>query len=340
MSMLGMLVIVGMLIYRTRDPGMWRWMASDDSGDGEVAVSVADVAPAAAKQPAGEAKTNQPETPPQPELPAEPVASGPTDEDPDEREEVKEEFQVISDKSLYTQKVEMLAYNRLLRWTEAQTWDMMHKRADRKIVFNDFVQSPDKFRGKLVELELNARRAIEFPDPNHPGRMLCEVWGWTTESKAWLYCGVVVDYPKDMPRGHSIYERVRLTGYFFKLQGYERAGAKPGDPPLYTPMIIGRIQWKKIEAPAVQKSDWMVAIILITVLLVVGCIAAGTFLLRSRRGRKPVILSAGPRPGALSIDDWMDRAESGDAPDGPADDPASPPQPGGDGPAGGDRPSG
>ncbi len=55
------------------------------------------------------------------------------------------------------------------------------------------------------------------------GVPLYEVWGFTSESRDRLYVAIVVDLPKGMPIGPSVYEKARFTGYFFKLQGYEPA---------------------------------------------------------------------------------------------------------------------
>ena len=41
MSMLMMLVVVGMLMYRTRNPAMWRWLADDDHMEQAAANSAA-----------------------------------------------------------------------------------------------------------------------------------------------------------------------------------------------------------------------------------------------------------------------------------------------------------
>jgi hypothetical protein len=69
-----------------------------------------------------------------------------------------------------------------------------------------------------------------------------------------LYDTIVVDLPKGMPIGTRISEQVRFVGYFFKVQAYQPALAKPRDPPLPAPMLIGRLVWKQIDLPNVEQT--------------------------------------------------------------------------------------
>ena len=46
-----------------------------------------------------------------------------------------------------------------------------------------------------------------------------------------------------MPIGPDVYETVTLVGYFFKMQGYMEAGAKPRAAPLQAPLFVGRLIW-------------------------------------------------------------------------------------------------
>ncbi len=310
LSMLLMLAVLYMLWDWARNPGVWRWFA-DDPG-------------AAEAEPSGVPSSPQPQ-PPAAEPATEPAAAGPTDEDPEEQAAVREEFQAITDKTLEIKPEEMFAYKRVLQWVVNQPASLMRKRVRTDLAFNDFMLSPDKHRGALVELVFDAKlvRTSEFRSSD--GSDLFEVWGITADSGSWLYDAMVVGLPEGMPVGSRINERVRFVGYFFKLQGYHEANAKPRAPPLAAPMLIGRLIW--IQAPPSAPAHWdasWTAVAVVGFALVVGLHLLWLFL-RPKRRASCMMPIGKPKPGAITIDEWFEQAEEGTAPI--ADDPQSDPPP-------------
>jgi hypothetical protein len=306
LSMLLMLAVLYMLVVWAQDPKTWRWFA-DDPGAEKGGQAMAEAGPdpnAGADHPPAE----QPA--------AEPAAKGPTDEDPEEQAAIRDEFQAITDKTLQILDEEMFAYKRIVQWVVNQPASLMRKRAHTDLSFNDFMLAPDKHRGALVELLLDAKlvRTSEFRASD--GTDLFEVWGITPESGSWLYATMVVGLPQGMPVATRINERCRFVGYFFKLQGYHEANAKPHAPPLAAPMLIGRLIWIKAPAPAPAKWDasWT-AIAAVGFALVVGLHMLWIFLRPRRRksGMRPI---RGPKPGAITMEEWFEKAEEGSAPIG------------------------
>ncbi len=59
-----------------------------------------------------------------------------------------------------------------------------------------------------------------------------------------------------MPEGVSIKERATLVGYFFKLQGYLEAKAKPRSAPLKAPLLIGRLSGNPLPAKLLRRHAW------------------------------------------------------------------------------------
>ena len=151
--------------------------------------------------------------------------------------------------TLAIQREEMPAYDRVVGWVVNQPFSLLRKRARTDITFNDLVQSPNKHRGQLIELELNVQLLRKIEEQIPSGVPLYEAWGFTNDSGAWLYDTIVVDLPKGMPIGTRISEQVRFVGYFFKVQAYQPPLAKPRDPPLPAPMLIGRLVWPQFEKP-------------------------------------------------------------------------------------------
>ena len=250
---------------------------------------------------------DQPGSAPAPKVP---VVSGPTEEDSEEVEAIQEEFQAVTDGTLQMGPEEMQAYDRLVRWSVNQPFNHMQQRARKDLVFSQFMQFPDKYRGKLVSLKLNVRRLLDA-DKNRDGTQLHEVWGWTTESKAWLYVAIVVDLPKGMPTGPDVYEKATLVGYFFKLQGYHEAGAKPNAPQLKAPLFIGRLTWQPAQPVKVSSNDWYWAMLAGGGLLLIMALQFGVgFLRKKRRGTAPLPAAGSTRGSRVPIEDWLNQAEA------------------------------
>jgi hypothetical protein len=290
-SVVTMLVVVGMLMSRASDPNNWVWLTGEPGGDAKLAVADAGAEKA---------------------LPAT-VTPGPTDTDTEEREGASEQFQAISDRTIELAREEMPAYWRLFAWTEHQSLADLQQRADPSAVLNQFVQWPDEQRGKLFQLDLNVRRVLSYDAPaNSAGiKKVYEIWGWTTESKAWLYVVLTSHLPPGMPVGPDVNERVTFAGYFLKVQGYHAAGAGPRDKPLAAPLFVGRLAWKASPASVSATSDarWMQGVF--TLILLVGAVGLAIWMFIPRR-------TATHRTGATlghcssprsEIRDWLADAE-------------------------------
>jgi hypothetical protein len=266
-SMLVFLGVLGMLMFRFRDPSMWQWVSHDGESEDDAWNEPPAKAP---KKSAAKAATSkllalaEAETSAKPDSAATPGNSSPpaddkkspaiadvvglvgTDEDPDQQIDAEKEFAAIYDGTVGIQPEEMFAYWRLILWSKSQSFAAMHARAQRKSVYTDLMVNPEKSRGKLVEFTLQVRRVLEYEtEKNRPFeevKKLYEIWGFTEESKSWPYCLVTHELPKGMRIGPNVVERVRFVGYFFKLQGYYEAGSKPHAKSLRCPLLVGRVQ--------------------------------------------------------------------------------------------------
>ena len=291
------LLVVGMLIMSFREMAL-------RSSSGEPRSTPA--------QPPATAPGDQSGSAPAPKVPA---ASGPTEEDSEEVEAIQEEFQAVTDGTLQMGPEEMQAYDRLVRWSVNQPFQRLQQQARKDLVFTQFMQFPDKYRGTLVSLNLNVRRLLDA-DKNRDGTQLHEVWGWTTESKAWLYVAIVVDLPEGMPTGPDVYEKATLVGYFFKLQGYHEAGAKPNAPQLKAPLFIGRLNWQPAQPVKASSSDWYWVMLAGGGLLLIMVVQFGVGFLRKRRpATAPLSAASVARESRMPIEDWLTQVESTKIPD-------------------------
>ena len=280
-SGLGMLVIVALLIARMGEPGTWRWLAGDN----------------------GPPPAKRPTAPPAPI----PPATGPTDEDPDQAEMAREEFQALTDGSLELRREEMEPYYRLVFWVKNQSFERLWRRAKKDLIYTNFYDSPDKYRGKLAALDVDVRQVLDA-GKGRDGTQLYELRGFTAHSWGRPYFLIVIDLPKGMPVGPSVHERVKFAGYFLKLQGYEPAEAKPGDPIQKGPLLIGRIEWKPpVAAPVEESRDW---IWWVALLAIVGLVLAVRFFYWKLKPRRPARPSAvSPEGEEFSIESWLDNPD-------------------------------
>lgn len=357
-SLVTMLGLIVLLMIRFRDPGMWRWLAGDEGPEGVAQPTAEETAslpasapgqprpgvPLSAEKPPGEtvsavpaASSGQSAPPPsqvaQAETPAaQPVLepAGPTDQDPEEWEAFEEERQALEDFTFFIQREEMEAYDRLVRWSVRQPFEVLWERAHREgrpVVFNDFLQARNTLRGKLVYLDLHLRRVLKMPEKTRDGFQLYEAWGFTHQSGGWLYSMVLVDLPPGLREG-DLQEHVRAVGYFLKLISYHSALSKPGERPLYAPVIIGRAIRVQSPAPVPSETEWLAAspagrvLAVLAFLLVAAAIAVWQFRGLTGRRRRPArgsIRPAGssPRsPPPITVEEWLEDAAGGMGPPG------------------------
>jgi hypothetical protein len=324
-TMVVMLGVIFLLIARSRDPNTWTWLTNG------VGASNPQNSPAAIKSKSdgnrkdkqndankkkvdeslkqaetGKSVESNESAQGQKAKEALPEPGEATDLDSEEFDAFREDFSVITDGSLSIPEMEMRAYNRLLGWVRNQTTAEMRRRAKKAPVYTQFYQSPEKYRGQLFEMELNVRRILDY---KHMGLKLYEVWGWTEESRSWPYVGVVLDLPKGMPIGADVYEQVTLVGYFFKMQGYMEAGAKPRAAPLQAPLFVGRLIWRPAVKPQARPSDWTWGIFLLAGFVIFLIIRWGLLLQRGRRRlfESPKLQA---KSGGNPVEDWLEKVET------------------------------
>jgi hypothetical protein len=190
-----------------------------------------------------------------------------------------------------------------------------------------FVSNPQEFRqpGKLYNFVVHLRMALKFDtklqirnqDDPHDPVALYELWGTTDESPSRLSYFLVYDPPAGLPLGKEVHEDVRFVGYFFRVQGYEPAGAGLNTPLQLAPSFIGRIAWQP-RAPGgiVSAAELPWLYILVGGAALILALWLG-YLLLNRGSRNVAYLATDlPPPPELQIENWLDRVEAGQPPDG------------------------
>lgn len=176
---------------------------------------------------------------------AEEPGEEPAEESDEERQaRLKDLLSLVSDNTTKMKPRESPAYFALVKDVLDHTPEELRSKARENPRFNDFYSDPAKHRGELVHLVLNLRRIlpVDIKTPNAAGvTKLYELWGWTDEAKAWMYCCITPELPPGFPTQGDVDKRIELTGYFFKMQAYQPGGAEPNARNLVAPLIIGRI---------------------------------------------------------------------------------------------------
>lgn len=236
MSMMTLLVIVGMLVMRTRDAAMWRWAASVEDDDPTAAPQ--SVVPATAS----DDDNGFVET----------LATGPNDQQPFEKSQAEYQFQAITDKAPINAE-DMPSYWRLMRWSMTESFDDLWARAHKDRYFTHLGQTPEKHRGELIAMKVSLRRAVRHPPESQKNAanvgQVYEAWGITNESRTGLYCLLFYDLPPQLPVRPSIHEQVEFVGYFMKLISYEDALGKTR----WAPLLIGRMRLRENAAQFSQR---------------------------------------------------------------------------------------
>lgn len=229
--------------------------------------------------------------------------------------ELRDLLSIVSDNTLLIHKREMPAYWRLLSISMAEDYGTQYEKARRNPSLNEFHTAAAKHRGELVSLNLNIRRVVQYDaiDANNPAnvKQLYEVWGWTEQSKSWLYVCVTPELPPGMQVGEAVSFRAQFTGYFFKMLAYHSAKPTSSGMPRVAPMLIGRFSTERL-APLRPASDPLQ--VFIWVVFAVVCV--GGFFMRwiLKRTDKPmpVLKNSSPEADDASRFDWVDDIQPAD----------------------------
>lgn len=289
-SMLTLLIVLGLIYARARDPQTWRWLAPDDATPSDSDGVKAEAATGSKSPPVRE--------------PRETIASGPTDRDAEETKAAVQLLAAISDKAPLA-PAEMPAYWRLMKWARAQSFDDLARRALRDIPFTHLFEVPDKYRGQPLRLRLHIKRILEYDAPPNPlgVERVYEAWGWTDDSKSYPYVVVFSELPSGLRVGSDVQEEGVFVGYFLKTMSYIAF-----DKSRAAPLLVGRLRAidKKVARTTSAGNNiwhWLAGGAL---LLFIG---TRVWLFLSRR-RQP--LSRDPqRTDADSFEDWLSEVPSG-----------------------------
>jgi hypothetical protein len=260
--MIAFLIVLALVYSWASKPRSWSWL--DDSAETSTFDPEAEENPAAGASghPEDEKKPSADEV----------IVPGPTDQNAADATSAHPLFQAVTDREPLS-KIEMPAYWRCLKWARAQSFKDLERRAEKHVVFTQFWQQPDKYRGKLIRLRLHVVRILTWDsEENSAGvKHVYEVWGWTDESKSFPYVLILSELPKGIPIGDGLHEEGVFVGYFLKTMSYTASNKNRSSP-----LLLGRMKWLPATAPAhpvITARDWRwLGLVGIPVVLLIGAV--------------------------------------------------------------------
>ena len=140
------------------------------------------------------------------------------------------------------------------------------RQPDQFPVFVDMFQHPDDYRGRPVTLH-GVMRSLTKIDPGKNDRNIgdaYEGWVYTDDSQSNPAVVIFLSKPDGLTVGGDITEEVRLTGYFFKMYGYQ-SQEKVRKAPL---ILAGAVEWRKGPKPWKPESLGAEVYLLVTLIVV------------------------------------------------------------------------
>jgi hypothetical protein len=174
---------------------------------------------------------------------------------------------VVDDNTMGIRPVESNPYYTVLAKARDLPSGVMQKHADADVSFAVLMNQSPQFRGKPITVRGEIRRLLPFTASKneHDIKDLWEAWLFTEDSGLDPYRIVCTEIPPGIPQGdgRKYAVPVRVTGFFFKIEGYEGRGG------LHTaPLLLAKtLRW--LPPPPVNENDnvlgaWIVGLVCLT----------------------------------------------------------------------------
>lgn len=191
-------------------------------------------------------------------------------------------FQAVKDDTA-VRTVEHAALAHLIELLHTTAADQLNQAARTDVTYAQLYQQPPAYRGQLVQLAGQVRRAdwIRAPRNDAGIERLAELWLQPEGAPANPLAVYCLELPPGFPQGVQLTEPVVVSGFFFKRWLYNAR-----DTLRTTPLVVGKtVTWRR-EPPAspTPVTGWEIARV-----LVIGAVcglAAAVYLFRSAGRRK------------------------------------------------------
>lgn len=138
----------------------------------------------------------------------------------------KQYLDVVKDNTLGIRRDESEVFYWLLDHARRISATKLENSGLREVQYINLMTEPDRFRGEPVTIEGDLWRLYEFDaGRNDYGvQRIYEGWVFTGDSANHPYRVVFTSLPRGIEPGENLRKPVRLTGYFFKREGYQSNG--------------------------------------------------------------------------------------------------------------------
>jgi hypothetical protein len=169
----------------------------------------------------------------------------------------------VEDNTVGIRQDEADAFYQILEKAQSTPLKELQAHSEREALFVNLMTSPAKYRGRPVTLIGELRKLFDVPAPkDHPELShLYEAWICTEESGENPYRVVCSSIPPELKPQESSRVMVKVTGYFFKREGYQTWDGRLHVAPT---ILAGRLSLyisPQMPPPVEDVVPWMIGII-------------------------------------------------------------------------------
>ena len=138
----------------------------------------------------------------------------------------KRYLDVVKDNTVGVRRDEAEVFYWLLDHARRVPAATLQRAADREVQYINLMTEPDRYRGEPVTIEGDLFRLYEFEAGRNKYGVtkVYEGWVFTGDSSHHPYRIVCTSLPNGIEPGENLRKPVRITGYFFKREGYHSNG--------------------------------------------------------------------------------------------------------------------
>ena len=138
----------------------------------------------------------------------------------------KRYLEVVKDNTIGVRRDEAEVFYWLLDHARRVPAASLQRAADREVQYINLMTEPDRYRGEPVTIEGDLFRLYEFEAGRNKYGVtkVYEGWVFTGDSSHHPYRIVCTSLPNGIEPGENLRKPVRITGYFFKREGYHSNG--------------------------------------------------------------------------------------------------------------------
>jgi hypothetical protein len=163
---------------------------------------------------------------------------------------------VVKDNTLGVRHFERDAYYALLTKARDSSARFLEQAAMQDVAYEELMLNPDEFRGKPITIEGEAARLWKLPVTKNEFGFddLYEAWIVTSDSGNRPYRVVCTRLPAGIPLVEKTSKpiRVKVTGFFFKKEGYQAEGGLTVAPLL----LADTLKWYRPKALSNRDQAW------------------------------------------------------------------------------------